>query len=806
MKQPSSDAREGMSSHHASAMARWLSVIAVLFLGLIVAAGSSAADAPPELLTPAERAWLAARPRVVLGAAEDWGVFANNDVRGGLSGPLIDYFDLINRKLGSDIQIEAGPWHEMLRKAEAGEIDGLAVTTPLEERKKRFLFTDAFYDSPAFIYLRSEDLQKTGTPFDLTGLRGKRVGYLKGALRDSRALAMHPDIKPVPLTSYAALAQGLLRGEVDAVIAPYALEYWRASNAVVGLAITRIVHEIDGKQVMSINKDEPELVGILNKGIAAITRDELEPFYRRWFGQDYSERVAAVRVRLDAEERAWLSEHPVLRVGVNPGRAPVEFTDEAGVARGMSLAYLERLGKMLGVRFEIAQIHTPTDALRLLEERKLDVLPTLHRTPSRERHAHFTEPYLSFPAAIFSATDVTYIGGPEGLKGQIVSVVRGEVVEDWLREEWPGLQLLPVADTQAALKATTDGRAYAFVGNLVTTSYGIGQSGLAQIRVAGETPFVYQIAMGVRSDWPMLATILQKGIAAIPAAERDAIYRDWIAIRYQHRVDYTWLWMVIGGALLVLLVVFAERTLRLNRANSRLKRLAKELSQVEEDERRRLARELHDSPMQKLALAQLQFSAAIGEVDPGANARLGNGLGLMREALDELHTLQFELSPPLLYREGLASSLEWLAAHATERFGVAFSFEDNAPTINVPQELAIVLFQVARELVYNVAKHAAARTGSIVLDADGNHVELSVADDGEGFSESPRDGRRRAGFGLFSLRERVMLFGGELSIATTNAGSRVSVRVPFPQRADTAPDPAGQSSGSLRASRDEVAR
>ena len=194
---------------------------------------------------------------------------------------------------------------------------------------------------------------------------------------------------------------------------------------------------------MSINKDAPELVGILNKGIAAVTRDELEPFYRRWFGQDYSERVAAVRVRLDAEERAWLSEHPVLRVGVDPGRAPVEFTDEAGVARGMSLAYLERLGKMLGVRFEIARIHTPTDALRLLEERKLDVLPTLHRTPSRERHADFTEPYLSFPAAIFSATDVTYIGGPGGFrKGQIVSVVRGEVVEDWLREKWPGLQLL----------------------------------------------------------------------------------------------------------------------------------------------------------------------------------------------------------------------------------------------------------------------------------------------------------------------------------------------------------------------------
>lgn len=135
----------------------------VLCLQLLVAAGSSAADTAPDLLTPAEQAWLAARPRgVVLGAADDWGVFANKDARGGLSGPLIDYFDLINRKRGTDIRIEAGPWHEMVRKAEVAEIDGLTVTTPLEERKKHFLFTDAFYDAPDFICLRTDDLQNKG--------------------------------------------------------------------------------------------------------------------------------------------------------------------------------------------------------------------------------------------------------------------------------------------------------------------------------------------------------------------------------------------------------------------------------------------------------------------------------------------------------------------------------------------------------------------------------------------------------------------------------------------------------------------
>lgn len=749
---------------------------------------------------------MAARPPAVLGAADDWAVVAKKDARGNQSGPLVEYLDLMNRKLGTDIRIKAGPWHEMVRKAEAGELDGLAITSPLEERKKHFLFTDVFTAAPVFIYLRTDDLQKNGAPVDLAGLHGKRVGYLKGDLRTNRALAIHPKITPVPLASYATLAEALLRGEVDAVAAVYAFEYWRASNGLVGMAITRIVHEIDGSQVMSINKNEPELVGILNKGIAAITRDELEAIYRRWFGPDYSDRAAAVYVRLTADERAWLADHHVVRVGIDPGWAPVEFIDETGVARGMSVAYLERLGKMLGIHFEISRQGSWADALKSLEERKLEMLPTLASTPSREAHVRFTEPYLSFPAAIFSATDATYIGGPEGLKGKVVSVVSGEAVEEWLRKNWPDLQLLPVADTRAALRTITDGRAYAFIGNLVTTSYYIGQSGLAQIRVAGETPYVYRISMGVRGDWPMLAAILQKGIDAIPAGAREAIYRDGISIQYQHRFDYTTLWMVVGGAVLILLLVFAERTLRLNRANSRLRRLAKDLSQVEERERRRLAGELHDSPMQKLALAQLQFSAASRDVDAGPAARLGNGLDLMREALDELHTLQFELSPPLLYSDGLASALEWLAAYATERFGVAFSFQNAAPTVAIPQELAIALFQVARELVYNVAKHAAARTAAMSLDADGKDVVLNVADDGKGFAESAGGRRRRGGSGLFNIRERVTLFGGEVSIAAIDAGSRVSVRMPLPPQVEPVKGSADQTSESPRTRSEEVAR
>jgi signal transduction histidine kinase len=337
---------------------------------------------------------------------------------------------------------------------------------------------------------------------------------------------------------------------------------------------------------------------------------------------------------------------------------------------------------------------------------------------------------------------------------------------------------MPVEDTRAGLRAVADGKAFAFVGNLVTTSYYIGQSGLTQIKIAGETPFVYRLGMAVRDDWPILAGILQKGIEAIPVAERDAIYRDWISIRYEHSIDYSLLWKGLAAAALALLLVFAERTYQLNRANARLRHLARDLSLVEERERRRLAGELHDSPMQKLALAQMQFGA-LGKDASESGERLETGLGLMREAIDELRSLQFELSPPMLYREGLAPALRWLASHATERTDTDFSFRGTPGAAKLPQDLAVFLYQCARELVYNAAKHASAKVCTIELEGSADEVVLTVTDDGRGLASAPRELGRAGGFGLFSIRERLALFDGELSIGSDAAGTRARVRMPL---------------------------
>ena len=235
-----------------------------------------------------------------------------------------------------------------------------------------------------------------------------------------------------------------------------------------------------------------------------------------------------------------------------------------------------------------------------------------------------------------------------------------------------------------------------------------------------------------------------------------------------------------------------ERTLALTDAIVRLRRLAMDLSQLKEAEHAQLASELHDSPMQKLALPQLQLGSASRGCDLEASQALLAGIELLRQGIAELRTLQFDLSLPVLEQKGLPAALEWLAASTEARWGIPMTYTLTRPPPTLVRELSVILFQSARELVYNLIKHAQACRGAIGLVTDPAGLRLSVEDDGVGFAggfiggftgrvpgaEVTADPGQGGRFGLYSVRERIALLGGSLDIAPLAPGSRVTICLP----------------------------
>ena len=204
-----------------------------------------------------------------------------------------------------------------------------------------------------------------------------------------------------------------------------------------------------------------------------------------------------------------------------------------------------------------------------------------------------------------------------------------------------------------------------------------------------------------------------------------------------------------------------------------------------EEERRRLARDLHDGPAQALAAALFGVDMAVQALDLApATARdeLLTARALIRDALDDVRALMAGLRPRLLEERGLFAALQSLAA-MPPLWGTEVTVETRGISVDdrLPPEVELALFRIAQEAVSNARRHGAASRVMVSLAARGRTAELLVVDDGCGFSQSPEMPVIGRGEGLPGMRERVALLGGELSIESApGAGTRISVSVPLP--------------------------
>jgi PAS domain S-box-containing protein len=213
-----------------------------------------------------------------------------------------------------------------------------------------------------------------------------------------------------------------------------------------------------------------------------------------------------------------------------------------------------------------------------------------------------------------------------------------------------------------------------------------------------------------------------------------------------------------------------------------LRALAARLSEIREEERKSIARELHDQVGQALTALKLDLEWTRGEIAAGAppetRARLAAMDALLDQTLDTTRRISATLRPAFLDDLGLPAALRWQAAEFTQRTGVACQtrLPDAAPPL--APATALALFRILQEALTNVARHAGAKNVRIGLTLEGASAILTVADDGRGIA--PEVLSRQTSLGLMGMRERALAFGGTLELsAEVGRGTTVVVRVPL---------------------------
>lgn len=224
-----------------------------------------------------------------------------------------------------------------------------------------------------------------------------------------------------------------------------------------------------------------------------------------------------------------------------------------------------------------------------------------------------------------------------------------------------------------------------------------------------------------------------------------------------------------------------ERTVELVQRADQLRALAGELTISEQRERRRLASFLHDHLQQLLVGAKFRLSVLGRSVENGAKPAAREIEELIDESIKSSRSLTAELSPPILHDAGLNAGLEWLARRMADTQGLFVDLKTE-PVGSLPDDLTVLLFESARELLFNIAKHAGTHSACVRLCRIEETLQVIVSDQGVGFDPNslPPAGEGGRGFGLFSIRERLELFGGKLEIdSAPGRGSRFVISMPI---------------------------
>jgi PAS domain S-box-containing protein len=235
------------------------------------------------------------------------------------------------------------------------------------------------------------------------------------------------------------------------------------------------------------------------------------------------------------------------------------------------------------------------------------------------------------------------------------------------------------------------------------------------------------------------------------------------------------------------------RTAELYQRNKQLVRLTTELTLAEQRERRRLADLLHDHLQQLLAGARLNLEVAVAENSSSQDSALIDAYDLVSQSLVTSRTLSAELSPSVLYMHGLTEAFLWLTRWMKKTHKLQVDW--HAETIAAPaqEELKILLFQSVREMLFNVVKHAGTHTARVDLQAQDKHMVITVSDEGGGFDPEElwkHDRSADKAYGLFNIRERLLLLGGDFDIQSRKGvGTTVRISVPMQTVAFDLPDP-----------------
>ncbi|MBF0275092.1 MAG: transporter substrate-binding domain-containing protein [Nitrospinae bacterium] len=237
-------------------------------------------------------------------------------------------------------------------------------------------------------------------------------------------------------------------------------------------------------------------------------------------------------LNLTSEEKLWLQEHPLIRLGSDPSYPPFEFINNNQEQEGLAADYIALINDILGIKIKLVTGLSWSQVIEGIKSDRIDVLSVVAKTPERSKYMNFTQPYIDVPVVLMTKNDYQKVNSLKDLTGKKVALVKDYYYFEEVVDKYPDIDHFYVTNPFEALNAVAFGEAEAAIVNLGVGAYLTQKYSLLNLKVASKAGVSSgRMGFGVRKDWPIFVNILDKTLNSISASKQKEIYNKWISIK-----------------------------------------------------------------------------------------------------------------------------------------------------------------------------------------------------------------------------------------------------------------------------------
>lgn len=503
------------------------------------------------LFTQEELEWIKKNPVVKIGVDADWPPFEYVNDKGEYQGIASDYLEIVSKHTGLKFEINASDWYSVISKIKDKKLDMLACVAKTQDREEYLNYASPFLTIDVVVIAKKElDIKS----FD--EIQNYTVAVQKGNFVYENVIKKYPNTKFVFASSNKEAFDLVSYGKADVFIGNMPVFSYFVEKELYTNIEVKFKADFDKIDLsMAVLKENETLFNIIQKVMPKIIEDEKDKINKKWIFELKEEKST---INFTQEEIAWIKENPKIKISGDFFWPPYSFNDGNANYIGIIPDIVNEVFKNSGLDLEYVKTNSWADTIDLIKDKKIDLIDAISYSASRGEYLNFSNKYIGAEIVIISNNKETnYINSFNNISNKNIATVKGYSIIEDIKRDFPQIKNIKEYDNALeGLKELSNSQIDYFILDIPSFEFYSKKYGLSNLKIAGPTGYNYNYGFGIKKDNPQLVSIVNKLLNNIPIEKKDEIYRKWIKVDYEQKIDYELIWKILTISILILSIIF----------------------------------------------------------------------------------------------------------------------------------------------------------------------------------------------------------------------------------------------------------